>query len=119
MKTILTLSLLGIAAGLIGALCGVGGGIILVPALTQLLHFEEKQAIATSLAIVVITAMVASINNARAPQLIQWQTVLIVAISSSVSAWWGSEWMKQLSNATLSRTFAVVMILVGVRMLLK
>jgi uncharacterized membrane protein YfcA len=119
MKSIAILLLIGAAAGLLGALCGVGGGIVMVPAFVLGLGMEQKQAVATSMAAVVVTAVVATANNMRVDQLIQWKTVLIVAISAAVFSWIGSDWMKQLSSPMLTKIFAVLMILVGLRMLWK
>lgn len=119
MKTILTLIAIGAAAGLLGALCGVGGGIIMVPAFTLALKMEQKQAVATSLAAVVFSALVSTLNNARTPNLIDWKLVAIVAATAVISSWYGSDLMKQLSNPMLNRIFAILMIVIGVRMLWK
>jgi uncharacterized protein len=119
MKTIITLLVIGALAGLLGALCGVGGGIVMVPAFVLALGMEQKQAVATSMAVVVVTAVFATANNVRTEGLIQWKYVLIVAISASLCAWFGSDLMKNLSNPVLNRIFAVVMIAMGLRMLLK
>lgn len=119
MKSILLLLLIGAAAGLIGALCGVGGGIIMVPAFAIGLGMEQRNAVATSMAAVVVTALVATANNMRSEGLIQWKMVLIVSASAAVFAWFGSDWMKQLSNPVLTKIFAVLMIAVGLRMLWK
>ncbi|MEO1834877.1 MAG: TSUP family transporter, partial [Akkermansiaceae bacterium] len=51
---------IGLAAGLVGALCGVGGGILMVPAFVLALGMAQKSAVATSLAIVVLGALVAA-----------------------------------------------------------
>ena len=56
MKTIAISAAIGIAAGLLGALCGVGGGIVMVPAFVAALGFEQKKAVATSLAVIVVIA---------------------------------------------------------------
>lgn len=117
MKSILILLMIGAAAGLLGALCGIGGGIVMVPAFTLALGMEQRQAVATSMAAVVVTALVATANNMRSEGLVQWKTVLIVALSAAIFSWVGSDWMKQLSNPVLTKTFAVLLILVGVRML--
>jgi uncharacterized membrane protein YfcA len=119
MKPLLTLLMIGAAAGLLGALCGIGGGIVMVPAFTLALGMDQKQAVATSMAAVVVTAVVATANNMRSEGLIHWKTVALVAISAAVFSWLGSDWMKQLSSPALTRIFAVVMILVGLRMLWK
>ncbi len=117
MKSILILLLIGAAAGLLGALCGVGGGIVMVPAFVLALGLEQRQAVATSMAAIVVTALVATANNMRSEGLIQWKMVLIVSLSAAVFSWFGSDLMKELSNPVLTKIFAVVMIAIGVRML--
>lgn len=119
MKSLIFLISIGVMSGLIGALCGVGGGIIMVPAFTWGLGMDQKKAIATSMAIIVITAIVATVNHARNPGAIDWKVVGLVAAGSTIAAWWGTDLMKQLSNPALTRIFAVVMIIVGVKMLWK
>jgi uncharacterized membrane protein YfcA len=112
--------LLGIVAGLIGALCGVGGGIVIVPALVHFLGFNQKQAIATSLAVIVVNAAVATFNNhQRGGGLIEWKVVLFVGLGAALASWFGSELMRSMSNSTLTRLFGVVLLFFGVRMLWK
>jgi len=61
--TLLTVGAISVAAGLLGALLGLGGGIILVPALILLLDVPEKTAVATSLLGVIATSITASISQ--------------------------------------------------------
>jgi uncharacterized protein len=119
MKFITLAILTGLAAGLLGALCGVGGGIIMVPAFVALLGLEHKQAVATSMAVIIITAIAATLNNTRANNLIDWRIVAAVGAASAVSAWFGSDLMRSLSNQTLTRTFGVLLVVFGLRMLWK
>ncbi len=115
----LTMTLLvGVAAGLLGALCGVGGGIVMVPAFTLVLGLPHKVAIATSLAVIIITASVSTIQNARA-DLVDWRIVALTALGAGIAAWWGTELMQQLQSTTLTRIFGITLILFGARMLLK
>lgn len=107
--------LAGAVSGVVAALCGVGGGIILVPAFVFLFHLPQKNAVATSLAAIILTAVTASIRNSG-NRLVDWNIAVPVAISAALVAWFASDWLRQLSNVTLTRLFAVVMILVGVRM---
>ena len=51
MKLILLAALIGICSGVLGALCGIGGGIVMVPAFVGLLGLTHKQAVATSMAV--------------------------------------------------------------------
>ncbi len=119
MKIIIIAIAIGLVAGLLGALCGVGGGIVLVPAFVTLFGFEQKQAVATSLAVIIITALVSTLNNARTEDLINWKIVAAVGIASALTAWFGSDLMRSLSNQTLTRTFGVVLVVFGARMLIK
>jgi uncharacterized membrane protein YfcA len=119
MKLVILAILTGLAAGLLGALCGVGGGIIMVPAFVGLLGLEHKQAVATSMAVIIVTAIAATINNSRANNLIDWKIVAAVGIASAVAAWFGSDLMRSLSNQTLTRIFGVLLVVFGLRMLWK
>ncbi|CAN5439427.1 hypothetical protein BH23VER1_BH23VER1_25950 [soil metagenome] len=107
---------IGLLAGVVGALCGVGGGIVMVPAFVGLLGMDQKHAVATSLAVVVPTALAASINYARSG-LIEWNIWWPAAAGGIVAAVFASEWMKALSNLALTRIFAVVLIVIGIQML--
>ncbi len=119
MKVIAIAIVIGLVAGLLGALCGVGGGIVMVPAFVLALGLGQKQAIATSLAVIVITAIVSTVNNAKAGNLIDWKIVAMVGAASAVAAWFGTDLMRSLSNQTLTRIFGVVLVLFGARMLIK
>ena len=118
MKILLVIAI-GIVAGLIGALCGVGGGIVIVPALVKGLGFEQKQAVATSMAVIIIIAISATINNQRAGSLIDWKIVLMIGVGAALAAWFGSIWMRDMHNQTLTRIFGVVLLVFGTRMLWK
>jgi len=119
MKLVILATLTGLAAGLLGALCGVGGAIVMVPAFVGLLGLEHKQAVATSMAVIIVTAIAATLNNARANNLIDWKIVAAVGLASAVAAWFGSDLMRSLGNQTLTRIFGVLLVVFGLRMLWK
>ena len=119
MKLIVFAILTGLAAGLLGALCGVGGGIVMVPAFVGLLGLGHKQAVATSMAVIIITAIAATLNNARANNLIDWKVVATVGFASAVAAWFGSDLMRGLGNQTLTRIFGCLLVVFGTRLLWK
>lgn len=119
MKLILTAAFVGLAAGLLGALCGVGGGIVMVPAFVGLLGLDHKRAVATSMAVIIVTAITATLNNARVNQLIDWRVVAATSVAAAIAAWFGSDLMRSLSNQTLTRIFGVLLVVFGARMLWK
>jgi uncharacterized membrane protein YfcA len=112
-KALATALLIGLLAGLVGALCGVGGGIIMVPAFTLVLGLEQRQAVATSLVVIVVTALAATASNLREPGLVDWRLVALTAVGAALAAWFGAEWMRTLSNHTLTRIFAIALIAIG------
>lgn len=118
MKTLIIAAVTGVAAGLLGALCGVGGGIVMVPAFVTALGFEQKKAVATSLAVIVVIATIATLNNARQPDLIDWRAVALAAVAAALAAWFGTDLMHKLSNQYLTRIFGVVLLVFGAKMLL-
>ena len=119
MKFLIAAVIIGSLAGLLGALCGVGGGLVMVPAFVALLGVEHKQAVATSMAVIIVTALAATANNSRIAGLIDWKIVAAVGLASAIAAWFGSDLMRTLSNQTLTRIFGCVLLLFGARILWK
>lgn len=107
----------GLMAGFFSGLLGIGGGVIIVPALVLLLGFAMKTAIGTSLAIVVPTALAGAILHFREGNL-----HLAVIVYMSIAAVAGSRLGVYLttitSDLTLRKVFGVVMLFIALRMIL-
>ena len=108
--------IIGALAALLGSLLGVGGSIIMVPAFKGFLGLSMKQAIATSLAVMIVTASVSSFRYAQAG-LVDWRIAGFAAIAAVVAALLGSEIMKSLSSDYLRVAFGIFLIAVGIYML--
>ena len=115
---VLTALGIGVLSGVIAALCGVGGGVVMVPAFVMLMALPQKHAVATSLAIIIPTAIMATVQNAKS-DFIHWKLVLITSISAATFAYFGAGWLKDLSNDTLTRVFGIILVVFGVKMLLQ
>lgn len=113
---LLTSLAIGVLSGVVAALCGVGGGVVMVPAFVTLLGLPQKTAVATSLAIIIPTALMATTQNAR-HGLVDWKVAALTAISASIFAYFGSGWMRSMSNESLTRVFGAVLLIFGARML--
>lgn len=116
MQLYLICALVGALAGIVAGLCGVGGGLFMVPAFVIALHMEQKTAVATSLAIIIVTAFVATVRN-TGNLLVDWKVVAATALASAVTVWFAADWLKKMSNLSLTRIFAALMIAMGVWML--
>ena len=89
----------------------------MVPAFVFFLKLPQKTAVATSLAIIIPTALMATTQNARSG-FVDWKIAAITAISASIFAYFGAGWLKTMSNETLTRIFGTVLVVFGLRMLL-
>jgi uncharacterized membrane protein YfcA len=106
---------IGFIAGLLSGLLGVGGGIILVPAMTEYAGITQHTAHATSLAVIIPTALVSSVIYGMNGNL-EPLTAIYLAIGSSVGAIVGAKIMKRLSPSQLKYSFGILIIIVGLRM---
>lgn len=117
-SAIITALGIGLLAGIIAALCGVGGGVVMVPAFVMLLGLGQKTAVATSLAVIIPTALIATVQNSKNGLLTgQWKIIAVTAIASTLMAWYGAGLLTTLRNETLTRIFGLVLVIFGTRML--
>jgi uncharacterized membrane protein YfcA len=111
----LVIAALGVFAGVISGLFGVGGGIIFVPALTLILGRHQLQAEATSLAAIVPVAIVGSWRQHR-EGLVRWKTAAIIGVASIGGVLAGAEVATSLSNKALERAFGVFLVAASIQL---
>lgn len=114
--------LLGVVAGVLAGLLGIGGGIVLVAALVALLPLFDVPpsnvmhvALATSLASIIVTAS-ASANAHRKRGSVLWPTVAWLAPGLVLGGVAGSVWAVGLDGATLARLVGAFCLLMALRM---
>jgi uncharacterized membrane protein YfcA len=105
---------LGAVAGMLSGLFGVGGGIIFVPTLI-FLGLSSHDAVATSLAAMVPAIVVGAWRQTRY-RLVDWRAGVVVGIASVPTVFAGERVATALSNATLRRLFAVLMLFAAVQL---
>jgi uncharacterized protein len=115
---ILGLLALGLFAGTLAATLGVGGGIIFVPVLVSLFGFAQLDAQGTSLAIIVPTAIVGMVTHARAGR-VNWPVVGVVGGAGIFAAFGGAKLAQVMGDESLRPIFAVVLLVLAVRMALR
>lgn len=109
--------LIGIAAGLSSAVMGVGGGVIMVPAMTLLLGVPQHVAQGTSLVAIVPTA-VAGADAHRRRGMLDAMLIVSLALGGLGGAFAAANIALGLDEVVLQRGFAVLLVLVSLRMLL-
>ena len=116
-QTILIIILVGLAAGILSGLVGVGGGIIIVPALIYFLGFNQHQAQGTSLGILLLPAGIFAVMNYYKKGYIDMKVVIILFIGFLIGGFLGSKLSLNLPQATLKKIFAIVLIFIAGKML--
>lgn len=118
METIVLIILLGLAAGILGGMVGVGGGIIIVPALVYFLAFSQHQAQGTSLALMLFPVGILGVINYHRKGYVDFRYAGLLAIGFVVGSYLGSRFSLSLPQLTVKRIFAVIMLIVSLKMLL-
>jgi uncharacterized protein len=108
---------IGLLAGLFSALFGVGGGIVVVPLLILLAGFDERPAMATSLAAIALIAFVGTVTYSLHGEL-KPGAAAIVGLPAAVGAVLGTGLQQRLANRTLSLAFAALLAAIAVWMLI-
>jgi uncharacterized protein len=116
-QTILILILIGIGAGVLSGMVGIGGGIIIVPSLVYFLGFSQKMAQGTSLGILLLPIGILAVLQFYKAGYIDMKTVWIVAIGFLAGSYFGSKIALSLPQETVKRIFAIFLILIAVKML--
>ncbi len=105
--------LVGLASGMGSGLFGVGGGVIMVPAMVLLLHSDMKRAVGTSLAVIVPTALVSMWKHQNQGN-IDWSLAAKLVPMAVVGGYWGARLTKEISSGNLKKGFGVFLVGVGV-----
>lgn len=119
---IIILVLIGVAAGILSGLVGVGGGIILVPALVYFMKYSQHQAQGTSLGIlclpVVILAFITYYQDTRKMGTpIDLKVIGIIAIGFLVGGYFGSHIAVRIDKDLLRKIFALILFYTAIKML--
>jgi hypothetical protein len=107
---------IGFFSGITNALFGVGGGVVMVPAMTLLLAYDTKRAVATSLLVIIPTSII-SVAQKWKGGLMDWNAALQMMPLAILGSLVGQWIFNKLPAADLKRVFGGFMLLVGVRML--
>jgi len=109
--------LLGFAVGVISGIIGIGGGVILIPALIWLLGMSQRKAQGTSLAALLLPVGIFAFWTYYRDGNADLRVGLLVAAGFAVGGFFGGWGAQYLSELWLRRIFAVVLIGIGARML--
>ena len=107
----------GVGVGLLTGFFGVGGGFLIVPALTILLGLSLRRAIATSLAIITLTGLAALVSHLVEGAEPNWGLTLTLCAAAAAGALAGTSLGRRLEVATLAHAFSFVVAVVALFLL--
>lgn len=121
-QLIITVLLIGLGAGILSGLVGVGGGIVMVPAMVFFLHYTQHQAQGTSLAVLTLpVVIIASLyyyqQCQKAGTPIDLRIVGLLAGGFIIGAYFGSKLALTVDQAVLKKIFAVILLYTAIKML--
>lgn len=121
-QLIITALLIGLAAGMLSGLVGVGGGIIMVPAMVFFMNYTQHQAQGTSLAVLTLpVVIVASLyyyhQCQKAGTPIDLKIVGLLCAGFVVGAYFGSKIALRIDQDLLKKIFAVILFYTAFKML--
>lgn len=117
--TLLTLLAIGLFAGIASGFVGVGGGLILVPAMMVFLGLGQHAAQGTSLAMMLPPVGILAVMQYHKAGEVHWAFAAVLCITFVVGAWGGSKLSLRLSEGWVKLVFGLVMLYASVRMLFK
>jgi len=118
-STLIILILIGLAAGAFSGLVGLGGGIIMIPAMVLFLGMSQYMAQGTSLAVMLPPiGILAAYNYWKAGEL-NLKYALIIAVTFVVGSYFGSKFALNIPQDTMRKLFAIFLVIMAINMFFK
>ena len=109
--------LLGLAAGALSGLIGIGGGVIIVPALVLFFGLSQHQAQGTTLALLVPPIGLPAAWTYYKLGHVNFEVAMLVCVGFFLGGYLGAKLAAGLSNVALERVFGIAMLAIGIKML--
>lgn len=116
-QTILILVLIGVASGMLSGFVGVGGGVIIVPALVFFLGLSQHNAQGTSLFILLLPVGILAVVNYWKAGEISWKFGIIVSIAFVLGGYIGSKLSLKMSPHLVKFVFGLFMVVVSAKLI--
>ena len=117
-STLLLLVLVGVFAGMVSGMVGVGGGIIIVPGLVYLIGMNQFGAQGTSLAAMLPPIGILAAYNYYRADAVDWKYAAVIAVAFVVGGYFGSKLtLGFISEATLKKIFGGIMFLGAIKLI--
>lgn len=110
---LIPLLITGLVAGVAAGFFGIGGGLVIVPALVYLAGFDQHTATGTSLAILLPPLGIGAVLEYNKGGRVDWQAALVIGLLLALGAWLGAKYANQLSGPHLKLGFGIFAVVMG------
>jgi uncharacterized membrane protein YfcA len=114
---LLLLIIIGLLSGMLAGVFGVGGAILVIPALVFIMGLSQHQAQGTSLAFMIPPIGILAAWNYWKAGYVNWKFALVLSLTFIVGAYLGSQLSLNISDRMLRRFFGFLLLLVAVKMI--
>jgi uncharacterized protein len=117
MMTVFLCVLLGLVAGTLSGLIGIGGGILIIPALVFLFGFSQHQAQGTTLALLVPPIGIFAAWTYYKAGFVDLKVAALICLGFIAGAWLGAKFATSIPASTLQKIFGVVLLIISVKLI--
>jgi uncharacterized protein len=117
-QTILILILIGLIAGIMSGFVGIGGGVIIVPALVYFMGLSQHEAQGTSLLLMLPPIGILAVMNYHKAGQLNYKYGIIIAAMFIIGAYFGSKLSLKLSPGLVKLIFGLIMVYVSIRLII-
>lgn len=110
---------IGLVAGIVSGLIGIGGGIVIAPALVLLLGFSQKMAQGTTLALLIPPIGIFAALEYFKRGYVNLPAAGFIIVGFVIGSLLGAKYLVGLSNVTVTRIFAIFLIVIAIRLLVQ
>lgn len=117
LQNVTVIALIGTIAGILGGMLGLGGAIIIIPALVMMLGYSQQMAQGTALMMMVLPVGFLAAFQYYQKGYVDLKAAFIMAIFFFVGGYLGAKYATQLPQEILRKSFAILLIVIAVKML--
>lgn len=117
LQTVFILLMIGLVAGVLSGVIGIGGGIVIVPALVYFIGFSQRTAQGTSLAILLLPIGLLGVIQFYKAGYVDIKVTAVIALAFFIGSYFGSRIALTVPQDILKKYFAVLLLVIGIKML--
>ncbi len=117
MTIVFILLAIGLVAGVFSGMIGLGGGVIVVPALVYFIGMSQHMSQGTTLAMMLPPIGVLGVMNYYKNQMVDWKAAMILAASFIIGGYFGSKMAIALPAETIRKVFGIIILGIALKMI--